>query len=56
MAQRRALPSQWTGDQTTEAEEQQWYAHLPADTLVVDAEQPHPQTAATILMFLRSSC
>jgi predicted kinase len=37
MAVREALPSQWTEDETTEADEAIWYSHLPADTLTLSS-------------------
>jgi predicted kinase len=52
LVQRKALPSQWTYDQTVEGDEQRWYAHLPPDTLTVDAAQPARQTAQLILAFI----
>src|SRR6266508_6682026 len=51
---RQAGPSQWTHDQTTRAQETAWYAHLPADTLVVSSDQPIEDLIAVVLPFIQT--
>jgi predicted kinase len=50
---RQAGPSQWTHDQTTLNQETAWYAHLPADTLVVASDQPVENLIAIVLPFVQ---
>jgi len=50
---RQAGPSQWTHDQTTHDQETAWYAHLPADTLIVASDQPVEDLLAIVLPFVQ---
>lgn len=54
MAGRIALPTQWTQNQATADDEQRWYAHLPAETLMLDMEQPFEQAVQIALRFIGS--
>lgn len=51
---RQAGPSQWTHDQTTLDQETAWYAHLPADTLIVSSDQPIEELLAIVLPFVQA--
>jgi predicted kinase len=51
---RPAGPSQWTRDQTTRDQETAWYAHLPADTLIVPCDQPVENLLLVILPFVQT--
>jgi hypothetical protein len=51
---RHAGPSQWTHDQTTLDQETAWYAHLPADTLIVSSDQPIEDLLAIVLPFVQA--
>jgi predicted kinase len=51
---RQASLSQWTHDQTTLDQETAWYAHLPADTLIVSSDQPIEDLLAIVLPFVQA--
>lgn len=51
---RQAGPSQWTHDQTTFDQETAWYAHLPADTLIVSSDQLIEELLAIVLPFVQA--
>lgn len=40
LANRIAKPSQWVVDQATDEDQEQWYAHLPPETLVIATDRP----------------
>lgn len=52
LAGRVARPSQWATNKASDADQAQWYAHLPPETLVVSTEQPLAESVATVLAFL----
>jgi predicted kinase len=54
MNQRICRPSQWEADQTTDQEEAQWYAHIPAEAFVISTDQSFERVLASIVAFLRS--
>jgi predicted kinase len=54
MAARETRPSQWSEDETTDIEEAQWYAHLPADRLTISSTPPVEELLPSVLTFLRS--
>ena len=54
MAARVPGPSQWSGDETTDIEEAQWYAHLPADSLIISSTPPIEELLESVLKFLQS--
>jgi putative acetyltransferase len=54
MAARESGPSQWSEDETTDIEEAQWYAHLPADRLTVSSTPPVEELLPSVLRFLQS--
>jgi putative acetyltransferase len=47
-------PSQWSEDETTDTEEAQWYAHLPADSLTISSTPPVEELLPSVLKFLQS--
>lgn len=51
---RHAGPSQWTHDQTTLDQETAWYAHLPADTLIVSSDQAVEDLLTIVLPFVQA--
>jgi len=51
---RQAGPSQWTHDQTTLDQETAWYAHLPADTLIVSSDQPLEDLIAIVMPLVQA--
>ena len=53
MTSRIPGPSQWITDDTTNEEEVQWYAHLPAHTFVVSTEGELEEVVGNVLAFLR---
>lgn len=53
LAKRTAGPSQWAHNQATDEDQEQWYAHLPHNTLVLHTEKPLRETVATALAFLQ---
>lgn len=53
LSSRRAGPSQWTQDSTTAEQEARWYAHLPADTLLVSSDQAVECMLAAVLPSLQ---
>ena len=54
LSSREARPSQWVADQTTDAEEAEWYSHLPPDTLVMSSLRPVKEYLPDVLAFLLS--
>jgi predicted kinase len=53
MASRIPGPSQWVTDDTTDEEEAQWYAHIPAEAFVISTDQPVERVLASVVTFLR---
>lgn len=54
LAARSAGPSQWTNDQTTDAQERAWFAHLPPETLILASEQPLDRLLPLALDFIQA--
>lgn len=52
LAARLAGPSQWATNKATDAHQEQWYAHLPPETLTLSTERPLAENIATALAFL----
>ena len=52
MAGRAGLPSQWAADDTPPEVEAAWYAHLPAETLLLDMTQPLAAALAQAAVFV----
>jgi predicted kinase len=52
LAQRTARPSQWTSNNATDAEQDAWYAHLPADTLTLVTDGVFQDTLSAAVTFL----
>jgi predicted kinase len=51
---RASGPSQWTSDQTTLDQETAWYAHLPADTLILPSDQAVEKLLPVTLSFVQT--
>jgi predicted kinase len=54
LSSREARPSQWVEDQTTAAEEMEWYSHLPPDALAISSLRPLKEFLPDVLEFLLS--
>jgi predicted kinase len=52
LAQRIARPSQWKMDQATDEDQETWYAHLPASTLMLQMEEALEKNISLALRFL----
>lgn len=53
LATRTPGPSQWTHNQATDEDQEQWYAHLPQDALVLQTDKPLGEMVAYALTVLK---